>query len=150
MSTKPVFLAYVKRKTDLRKNKWLFGYGLFADPVSSLPSDRWLTVADNTRQKRRAGGILDEWIELTKSNRWPIPLVRGALACYITRSRDVRWKRGGRFTWPVSGGRLCLHHSYFPHATYNARSKLTGRPKQGLCSQIKYANTLQTATAGHT
>ena len=31
------------------------------DTVSSLPSDRWLTVADNTRQTRRTGDKSAQW-----------------------------------------------------------------------------------------
>ena len=51
--------VYVKRETGVLKTNWLSGHGLFAnrpaDTVSSLPSDRRLTLADNTRQKRRTG-----------------------------------------------------------------------------------------------
>ena len=54
MSTKPFFLTYVKRETDVRKKNWLSGYRLFANrptkTVSSLPSDRRLTTPVNTRQ----------------------------------------------------------------------------------------------------
>ena len=57
MSTKPFFLTYVKQETDVRKKNQRSGHGLFpnrpADTVRSLPSDRRLTLADNTRQKRR-------------------------------------------------------------------------------------------------
>ena len=50
--------------------EWLGGhrglYRLFAnrsvDTVSSLPSDRRLTLADNTRQKRRTGDNSAQWI----------------------------------------------------------------------------------------
>ena len=53
VSTKPFFLTYVKRETDVRKKNWLSGHGLFgnrpADTVRSIPSDRRLTV---NRQKR--------------------------------------------------------------------------------------------------
>ena len=50
MSTKPSFLTEVKRETDVRKENGLSGHRLFAnrpaDTVSSLPSDRRLTLAD--------------------------------------------------------------------------------------------------------
>ena len=60
VSTKPFFLTYVKRKTDVRQKYWFSGHGHFAnrpaDTVSSLSSDRRLTVADNTRQKKKQIG----------------------------------------------------------------------------------------------
>ena len=60
MSTKPFFLTYVKRENDVLKKNWLSGHRLFgnrtAGTVMSLPSDRRLTLADNTRQKRRVWG----------------------------------------------------------------------------------------------
>ena len=53
VSTKPLFLVYVKRETDVRKE--FFGANRPADTVSSLPSDRRLSLAENTRQKRGTG-----------------------------------------------------------------------------------------------
>ena len=65
VSTKPFFMTYVKRETDVRKKDWFSGHRLFAnrpaDTVSSLPSDRRLTVADNARQKRRTGDKSVQW-----------------------------------------------------------------------------------------
>ena len=49
----------LSRFSDVHKKDWLSGHGLFAnqpaDTVSSLPSDRRLTVADNSRQERGTG-----------------------------------------------------------------------------------------------
>ena len=55
VSTKPFFLRYVKWETDIRKKNCLSGHGFFA-MVSSLPSDRLLTVADNTGQNNKRCG----------------------------------------------------------------------------------------------
>ena len=65
VSTKQFFLTYINRETDVRKKNCLSGHGLFAnrpaDTVSSLPSDRWLTLAYNTNHKRRTGKKSAQW-----------------------------------------------------------------------------------------
>ena len=65
VSTKPFRLTYVKLETDVCKKHWLGGHRPFAnrpaDTVSSRPSDSWLTLANNTCQRRRTGDKLAQW-----------------------------------------------------------------------------------------
>ena len=66
VSTKPFFLAYVKRETDVRKTNWLSGHGLFANrpagTVRSLPPSK---SAQWTRAfKVLAGGVYTSGLTL--------------------------------------------------------------------------------------
>ena len=68
----PFFLTYVKRGTDVRNR--LSGHRLFANPpadtVRPLPSDRRLTLADNTRQRRRTRDKSDQETRAIKQGVW--------------------------------------------------------------------------------
>ena len=95
MPTKPSFLTYVERETGVRKNKWLSGHRILAnrpaDTDSSLPSDRQLTVADNTRQKRRTGDRSAQWTRAV-TRRSPM-LISNTCVIYVNEIKTVKCDR---------------------------------------------------------